>query len=65
LDGIEADQIQFGDLAYCRELSFVHDSKKECMSVAAGRFFSRALPGIGMKKANASFLPETKINRFI
>jgi len=39
--------------------------KKNVCQLAAGRFFSRELPGIGMKKANASFLPETKINRFI
>jgi exonuclease-1 len=54
-DGVEADQIQFGDLAYCRELSFVgwDLSMFQQMCVMAGCDFVKALPGIGIKKAHA------------
>lgn len=39
--------------------------KNVCQWQLGGFFFSRTLSGIGMKKAHASFLPETKINLFI
>ena len=54
-DGVEADQIKFGDLAYCRELSFVGWDlfMFQQMCVMAGCDFVKALPGIGIKKAHA------------
>lgn len=66
-DGSVADKVQFGDLAHCRELSFVgwDLSMFQQMCVLAGCDFVKALPGIGVKKAHAHMRRTRSVERVI
>ncbi len=66
-DGSVADRVQFGDLAHCRELSFVGWDLYmfQQMCVLAGCDFVKALPGIGVKKAHAHMRRTRSVERVI
>ena len=66
-DGSVADQVQFADLAHCRELSFVGWDLYmfQQMCVLAGCDFVKALPGIGVKKAHAHMRRTRSVERVI
>lgn len=66
-DGSVADRVRFGDLAHCRELSFVGWDLYmfQQMCVLAGCDFVKALPGIGVKKAHAHMRRTRSVERVI